>query len=131
MVRLAMEYIFVRFSDALALSYGADHNPGIMSRTRAASTPRVGLPSERTMAGEAVVQKARRLGQRQSIMRTIDHAIADLFPEGHSRTSAERLLAKDIHSLFATDHLHTVDLLILERIVGHIKVILDERARSH
>ena len=83
------------------------------------------------MAAEAVVQKARRLGQRQSMMRTIDRAIADLFPEGHSRTSAEKLLAKDIHSLFATDHLHTVDVRILERIVGDFKVILDEQARSN
>jgi hypothetical protein len=102
-----------------------------MSRTRAASTQRAGLLSERTMADEAVVQKARRLGHRQSMIRTIDRAIADLFPEGHSRTSAEKLLAKDIHSLFANDHLGTVDLRVLERIVGHIKVILDERARPN
>jgi hypothetical protein len=73
---------------------------------------------------------SRALGHRQAMIRTIDRALADLFPEGHLLTSAERLLTKDIHSLFANDHLHTVDLRVLERIVRHIKVVLDERARS-
>ena len=71
------------------------------------------------------------MGYRQSAVRAIDRALSDLFPEDHSRTSAERSLVNDIHSLTKNDHLNAVELWVLERIVGHIKAVVNERANSN
>jgi hypothetical protein len=90
------------------------------------------------MADEAVVQRThrqppprRQMGYRQSAIRAIDRALSDLFPEDHSRTSTEKRLVKDIHSLTKNDHLHAAELRVLERIVGHIKAVIYERANSN
>ena len=68
------------------------------------------------------------MGYRQSAVRAIDRALSDLFPEDHSRTSAETSLVNDIHSLTKNDHLNAVELRVLERIVGHIKAVINERS---
>jgi hypothetical protein len=68
------------------------------------------------------------MGYRQLAIRAIDRSLFDLFPNDHSRTFAEESLVKDIHLLTANDHLHAADLRLLERIVGHIKSIISERA---
>ena len=71
------------------------------------------------------------MGYRQSAVRAIDRALSDLFPEDHSRTSAETSLVSDIHSLTKNDHLSAAELRVLERIVGHIKAVVNERANSN
>jgi hypothetical protein len=71
------------------------------------------------------------MGFRQSAVRAIDRALSDLFPEDHSRTSAETSLLNDIHSLTKNDHLNAVELRVLERIVGDIKAVVNERANSN
>jgi hypothetical protein len=48
--------------------------------------------------------------------------------EVHSRTSAETRLVSDIHSPTKNDHLSAAEIRLLERIVGHIKSIINERA---
>jgi hypothetical protein len=64
------------------------------------------------------------MGYRQLAIRAIDRS---LFPEVHSRTLAETSLVSDIHSLTKNDHLSAAELRLLERIVGHIKSVINER----
>jgi hypothetical protein len=71
------------------------------------------------------------MGYRQSAIRAIDRALSDLLPEDHSRTSAETSLVNDIHSLTKNDHLNAAELRVLERIVGHIKTVVNQRANSN
>jgi hypothetical protein len=71
------------------------------------------------------------MGYRQETRRRINRTLSDLFPEGPSRTPTETSLVKDIHALFAKDHLDAAELRVLERIVGHIKSFIDERANSN
>jgi hypothetical protein len=67
------------------------------------------------------------MGYRQLAIRAIDRSLSELFPEIHSRTSAEMSLVSDIHSLTKNDHLSAAELRVLERIVGHIKAVVNER----
>jgi hypothetical protein len=67
------------------------------------------------------------MGYRQLAIRAIDRSLSELFPEVHSRTSAETSLVSDIHSLTKNDHLSAAELRLLEGIVGHIKSIINER----
>jgi hypothetical protein len=68
------------------------------------------------------------MGYRQLTISAIDRSLSELFPQVHSRTSAEASLVSDIHSLTKNDHLSAAELRLLERIVGHIKSIINERA---
>jgi hypothetical protein len=71
------------------------------------------------------------MGIRQSAMRAIERALRDLFAEDRSRTSAETSLVNDICSIIKNDHLHAAELRVLERIVAHIKAVINERANSN
>ena len=68
------------------------------------------------------------MGYRQLAIRAIGRSLSELFPEVHSRTLAEASLVSDIHSLTKNDHLSAAELRLLERILGHIKSIIDERS---
>jgi hypothetical protein len=78
---------------------------------------------------EGAVQKTRQLGSRQLAVRAIDRALAQFLPE-HLRTSAERNLVHDIHSLTRNVHLNAAELRILEQVVHAIKAVITERANS-
>ena len=78
---------------------------------------------------EGAVQKIRHLGSRQLAIRAIDRALSEFLPD-HLRTSAERSLVHDIHSLTKNVHLNAAELRILEHVVQDIKAVITERGRN-
>jgi hypothetical protein len=75
------------------------------------------------------VQKIRHLGSRQLAIRAIDRVLSEFLPD-HLRTSAERSLVHDIHSLTKNVHLNAAELRILEHVVHDIKAVITERGRN-
>ena len=70
------------------------------------------------------------MGVRQSIVCAIEKDLSDLFPED-SRTAAETRLVNDFCSIIKRDRMFAAELRVLERFVGHVKIVINERAKSH